>query len=104
LHLSFGSPSLRNICESKGAAIRTLGESAALQLRIRISDIVAAETVDDLPLPSIKQDGYLDVSLGTSHYIRLQQGHSRAPITDAGVVDWSKVTRLKVTYIGTDHD
>lgn len=104
MHLSFSSPSLRSLCESKAKAVKVLGAGASSTLRAWLSDLVAATTVQEFVLPHRLSRQEIVVPLSESHQMVLVSAHSKVPLDVSGDVAWFKVTRLKVAEIGLAHE
>lgn len=105
MELAFESKELRAVCEQGAAAKEELGEEMANDLRRRLADLRAATAVGDLLAGNpkvVESDGmsYLVVELCQDYEIVLKANHPENPVTDTGQLDWAKVSRIKVTYIG----
>ena len=108
MQLAFESVSLRSICENEDLAITALGATIAGTLKRRLADLVAARSIYELPAgnPRPKQDEpeCWVIDLAENIYLFLQANHPRNPLTEGGNIDWGRVTRVKVTRIGSCYD
>ena len=105
LELAFDTLELRSICESPTKAKRKLGDLASRDLRHRLADMRAAESASTLiEMGWASESGTrgspsLRISLTGTMYVICQPNHGRLPLLK-GRVDWTHVTRLRVTSIG----
>lgn len=108
LELAFASKSLRTICENQAHARRELGPAVSEILKHRLADLLAATSVKDLIAgrPRVL-DGtdtqQITVDLCNGYRMVFCANHSRNPFTEAGQIDWNKVSRVKVLRIERDH-
>lgn len=109
LELAFANKSLRQLCESEAKANRNLGVRMAEKLRRRLADLRAATCANDL----IAGNPYELDSTGSQQIaVNLCEGsrivfcanHNTIPLLESGGVDWSKVSRIKILRIESDHD
>jgi toxin HigB-1 len=104
VQLSFATKHLRAICESKSVASRHLDADASRNLRARLADIRATENVTELcsgsprEMPKVPSTWMVDIS--ASQVLAFEPGQLDVPKLKSGLVDWSKVTRVKVIHIG----
>jgi len=106
LELAFDSRSLRDICESAAEARSKLGQSVAEILRHRLADLHAARTIRDLVAgqPRIGRDSqHLVIDLCDGYRLVLTANHNKCPTTPTNQIDWTKVHRIKILGIRTDH-
>ena len=109
LELAFESKELRSICEHEATAKDALGGEIAEALRRRLADLRAATSIADLIVgnPHTVETGsidYLVIDLCSRHQIVLEANHPETPLTDSGQLDWPKVSRIKVTYVGGEYE
>ena len=109
MELAFESKHLRSICENEANAKGELGPEVAEVLKRRLADLRAATSIDDLIIgkPRISDIGHttcLVVDLCRGHHIILKANHPKNPLTETGKLDWAKISRIKVTYIGSEYD
>ncbi|MES1189481.1 MAG: hypothetical protein ABUS47_00245 [Steroidobacter sp.] len=105
MELSFSTTLLRSICEHEKIAHQHFDQEVARELRARIADMVAAESLADIPdllLTSSIHKGQecILLQLPSGKSINFIAGHTKLPILKAGGVDWSKVYRVKIIEIG----
>src|SRR4051794_28005937 len=109
MELAFETPHLRTLCEQAKTARRELGQNSADKLRKRLADIDAAAVVTDLvagnPHP-LKGDrrGQFGVWLAGGDRLVFVPNHDQTPIKDDGSIDWGRVNRVRVVFIGDYHD
>ena len=113
---------LRVICEQERAATRALGRPCARRLRTRLADLTAAVHVQELvagrPHP-LKGDRSGQFATSKPHYaivlkfaqdlhggVRLvfEPANNPIPEQDDGGIDWRRVTRVRIVFIGDYHD
>ena len=91
-------------------AQRKLGQKMARKLRARLSDLMAVSAVTELPRAGrphpLTGDRAGQFALDLVHPNRLvfEPDHNPVPLTDDGGVDWSRVTRVCIIWIGDYHD
>ncbi|GAA5269325.1 hypothetical protein NGY2020029_26190 [Vibrio cholerae] len=105
MYISFQTKELREICECSKVAQTILGTSLAHKLQSRLSDVVAAEDFTDLPLGNPRVEcksstEYLIINLDKDVTIGFVCGHSKPPYHNNGMIDWTKVIRVKLMFIG----
>jgi proteic killer suppression protein len=101
LEFAFATQSLRTLCLNDNAAERKLGKAAAAALRRRLSDLRAAETINDVPIGKptpMPIKGELGVDLG-DHMLVFRANHDPVPVTSKKETDWSRVTRIQFLRI-----
>lgn len=107
--LAFSTKTIRALCECQAKAERALGLKAAKKLRERLADIRAAGNVTDLIAgqpreiegPSLPN---YSINLADGYQMILCANHNDIPITTAGRVDWSKVSRVRIHRIEVAHE
>lgn len=104
MELSFSSKELREICENHEAAVRLFGQEAALALKERLADIVAARQASQFMslfqcwiTQASPEENLIQIS--SVYKIRIRSGHPKTPITSTGETDWEKVTRIRIVNI-----
>ncbi len=107
--ISFGSESLREICEKKSVATRKFGLPSAKKLVSRLADLQAASCVTDLPAGKphpLKRDrlGQYAVWLAGGHRLCFEPTNDPVPVLETGQIDWGQVTEVRIVYIGDYHD
>jgi len=108
LELAFAKKSLRQLCESEAKAKRDLGVRMAEKLTRRLADLRAATCVKDLVAGRPRElDGarhrHIAVELCNGARIVFCANHNAIPMLESGGVDWSRVSRVKILRIESDH-
>jgi hypothetical protein len=109
LEISFFTKELRDICQKCAEAETLYGSDVAGALRRRIADLLAVDCYVELPLGNprlINKDGVdcLIIDLCDGFYLKFYTGHQRNPYDADGNVDWKRVSRVKLIFIGRDND
>lgn len=99
---------MRDLCVNEKKAIDELGIPAAKLLRHRLADIRAADTVNELlvgnpRLSDNKKHNSYVIDLLDDACLMFCANHNNNPTTLSNTVDWTKVSRIKVTKIGACH-
>jgi proteic killer suppression protein len=109
MEIDFKDKKLRELCEQRVAMERKLGAACARKLRSRLADIQAAACVADLtagrphPLRGERTGQFaLDLEGGTR--LVFDPDQDPIPCRDDGGIDWSRVTSIRIIYIGDYHD
>ncbi|WP_086108286.1 hypothetical protein [Xenorhabdus vietnamensis] len=107
MEITFISKEIRDICQISEKADSLLGKSVARVFRRRITDILAADNYSELPLgnPRIKfvdEKEYLILDMKEEYYLCFDIGHSKPPKNSNGLIDWKRVYRIKLVYIGKE--
>lgn len=108
MELAFANKPLRQTCESESIARRDLGVRIAEKLKRRLADLRAAKSVTDLVAGRPRE---LEGSDGEHYAVELRDGsrivfcanHVTIPVLESGSVDWSKVNRVKILRIESNH-
>lgn len=109
MNIDFRNKKTREMCEQQAIATRKLGAACARKLRSRLADLMAAERVTDLvagrPHPLERErTGQFAVDLEGGRRLVFEPDHQPAPTQDDGSVDWSRITKVRIVYIGDYHD
>jgi hypothetical protein len=108
LEIAFETRSLRSICESEGLATRELGQAVAESLRRRLADLRAATSTADLLVGNPREykvdSSTMMLDLSADHRLVFTANHPTNPETEAGAVDWSKISRVKILRIEHEND
>ena len=105
LEIAFLSKELRATCESPTRAKRELGTEASSVLRRHLADMEAVDTAAELIEMGLgtencaEERGMLRLHLADGMLLHCKVNHQSVPM-NGKTVDWTKVTRLKVTRIG----
>lgn len=109
MELAFQSKRIRSICENEADAEEELGPVAAQALKHRLADLRAATSIAEVVVgnPRPPRDGgtpCLIIDLSDSSYITVQANHPENPLTEKAEPDWTSISRLKVTHIGSSNE
>jgi len=109
MEIKFSNQKLQKLCENQRSANRELGQSSARKLRTRVSDILAAQSVFDLPAGNPHQlkgnrTGQFSLNLSDGKRLIFIPANNPTPMNDDGSIDWSHVTKVCVIEIGDYHD
>jgi hypothetical protein len=102
LDLAFDTQLLRNLCESDQKAKQKLGRAVAEQLKRRVADLRAANTIDDLVASSpyaLDGSASLAVELSDGWRVVFAANHTKVPVVGSGAIDWSAVNRIRIVAI-----
>lgn len=108
MELAFDSKLLRTICESEANAKRELGPMAAEGLKHRLADLCAATTIKDLVAgrPRLLDDvgrQCMVIDLCDGYQMVLCANHPNNPVTESGNLDWPRINRIKILWIGGNY-
>jgi hypothetical protein len=106
VELAFESRTLREICEDDSISRKRLGNEVSQKLIVRLADLRAVSSVQDLPAGypyDIKGEEVL-FEICQGYQLRVVSNHPDNPVTDSGSVDWSRVYRIKIIEIADRHD
>jgi hypothetical protein len=96
LEFAFATQNLRTVCLNVQTAERKHGKAIAASLRHRISDLRAAENINDVPIEKptpMPTKGELGVDLGEVVLV-FRANHDPIPLTSKKETDWGRVTRI----------
>ena len=101
LQLAFQTKHLRTLCESSADAIGELGQEVTLALTQRLADLSSAVSIKDILLgqPQSFDNGDLIIELVAGYRLLCRAGHPSNPRTASGVIEWEKVSRIRVVGI-----
>jgi len=109
LEVIYKDKKIRELCENRAVAQRRLGPLTAHKLKIRLVALEAATCVTDLvagnphPLDGDRY-GQFAIDLARGYRLVFTQAHHPSLTGPSGATDWSKVTIIKIEYIGDYHD
>lgn len=104
----FADHKLEQLCNTERTGRKKLGAGGARKLFSRLADLHAAATVDDLvagrPHP-LKGDrlGQFAVDLDGGRRRVFECANEPVPQHADGAIDWSRVTTVRIVYIGDYH-
>jgi len=101
VQLAFDTEHIRTICESSAEAIREFGQEVAYVLMARLDDLDSAVSIKDVLLgrPRAHHNGELEIELTGGYRMSCRANHPKNPMTDSNVIDWDKVSRIKIVGI-----
>ncbi len=106
MEIAFSTRELRDQCEQEALAIEAYGKAIAGQLRRRLADIHAADSIFELPTGNPQQTTHggtdaISIDLCQDAFLVLCSNHKLTPRnTTTNGTDWSRVRRMKVMWIG----
>jgi proteic killer suppression protein len=109
MDILFAGDDLRRVCEQEKAAKRELGGPGAKKLQRRLADLRAASNVGELvagrphPLEG-DREGQFALDLDGARRLAFEAADEPLPVNEAGRVDWPKVKRVRIVFIGDYHD
>lgn len=109
MDITFDNGKLQKLCEQQALAHRKLGPVCARKLRSRTADLLAVGSVRDLvagrPHP-LKGDrlGQFSLDLEGAKRLVFKPADDPIPSMEDGSIDWSKVTQVRIVFIGDYHD
>lgn len=102
--LAFDTEELRTICEDPDAARSLLGDDVASVLRVRLADLRAIDRIDDLLTGwkerAVQDRTILEIELADGVAMMFVPNHNKPRVNEAGLVDWTRVRRIRLTEIG----
>lgn len=104
MEIAFSTRELRDLCELEATAIELLGVSAADALKNRLSDIHAADHIQDVLAgrPRNVRSGtndYYQLDLADQYVLTVTANHAEPRISGDGKTDWPRVRRVKVMSV-----
>jgi proteic killer suppression protein len=109
MDIDFKDKKLRELCEQRGLAERKLGAPCARKLLSRLGDLQAARCVTELPAGRphpLRGDraGQFALDLEGGRRLVFEPDHNPVPAKDDGGIDWGRVTRVRIVFVGDYHD
>lgn len=100
MEIAFGSKNIRSLCEHSHIAEEKLGKEIAKTLMIRISDIIASDSINDLLLGNPRiENNELILELDDTNILVFIPNH---PVTfKKKSLEWGVVSRIKLIKIGS---
>jgi len=101
VQLAFETQQLRTICESSAEAITEFGQEVAYLLMARLADLDSAVSMRDVLVgqPRTCDSGDLEIELTGGYRMVCRANHPSNPITDSGMIDWDRVSRIRIVDI-----
>ncbi|MFL1484546.1 hypothetical protein [Marinobacter sp. LN3S78] len=111
LELAFANREIRALCLSGHLAEEDLGRQLTSMLRRRLADLSAMVNVSELSATPWwgfeeldKCDGRGLIKLGDGYALLFESGHRKTPHLENGMIDWSKVRRIKILGVEKRND
>ena len=110
MDIEFKNSHIRELCENSRSAKQELGEACAKKLHSRIADIQAAASINELiagkphPLTGKKDHMKYSIQLDKGTRLLIEPDHRPMPSREDGGIDWTRVTKVKITFIGNYHE
>ena len=109
MDILFADDDLRSVCEQDKIARRQLGTAGAKKLQRRLADLAAATNVGELvagrphPLAGDRK-GQFALDLDGACRLVFESADEPVPLHGAGGVDWPRVKKVRIVFIGDYHD
>ncbi len=109
MEITFKDKKLRTLCEVEREAQKKLGKKCARKLKSRLADLMAVETVTELvsgrphPLKGSRA-GEFALDLDGGKRLVFESANDPVPLKEDDSIDWSKVTFIRIVFIGDYHD
>lgn len=105
----FETAELKRICSIEKEAKKKLGAKSAKKLQRRLSNLMNAKNVFELPAGRPhplkgNRSGQLALELDGGCRLVFEPANDPKPITTDGATDWAEVTMIRIVYIGDYHD
>ena len=105
MYITFQSKKLRAICESMHEANEIFGDKLASRLRSRLSDLSVTDNILLLPVgsPEVRfEDGEecITITLFGDVKMGFVCGHTVQPKNQDNTINWSRVSRIRLVFIG----
>lgn len=109
MDIAFSSKELKQLSENHKTALKILGKLCAAKLKIRLSQIEAVDCVGQLQLGrphtlTGDRKGQFALDLHGGSRLVFESNHTEQPLLDDGALDWRRVTKVKIVFIGDYHD
>jgi hypothetical protein len=104
VNIAFSTLKLRSLCESQAKAEHQYGYKVAKQLRARLAELRAVDTVLELPAGRPREiagnphKNYA-VNLADGYRLVLGANHTKVPVLESGGIDWAQVSWVMVVRI-----
>jgi hypothetical protein len=100
MELAFATKALRSICEQEDAAVSEFGDQVAVDLRARIADLRAADSVADIVAghPRLMDDGdpRMIISIMDVVEMVIRPNHVQVGRGAGDDFDWQRIRRLRI--------
>ena len=107
MQIAFRTKMLRDTCEDEKMLTRKFGQGAGAALKRRLADLRAATSITDVVLGDTREvprtgGRAIRLDFGDGYHLIFEANHARNPSLADGKVDWSAVSRIKVTAVEKD--
>ncbi|WP_428173178.1 hypothetical protein [Comamonas sp.] len=104
MEITFDTKELRDLCAEEETAAQKLGPAAAESLKHRISDIRAADSIDEVLAGKPRAGAHEGiecyfVDLSPSLRLVVVPAHATSRVKPDGSADWSRIRRIKVVSL-----
>lgn len=109
MEVTYKDKKLRDLCLQERVAIRELGAAGANKLKTRMANLYAASVVTELvaghphPLQG-DREGQFALSLDGGRRLVFTPQDKANVTTEAGEIDWARVSKVAVVFVGDYHD
>jgi plasmid maintenance system killer protein len=111
MEIGFGTKKMQRNCSSEKAMRAEWGTHNAKKLMLRLTEMEAAETLEDLArLPQARcheykgeEKGKLSVDLAHPFRLIFEPDQDPVPTKPDGGLDWKAVTRIRILYVHDPH-
>ena len=109
MEITFADGKLQKLCEQAKIAQKELGQPCARKLSSRLADLMTVDVVADLavgkPHP-LKGDrlGQFALNLEGGRRLVFEANDDPIPYREDGGIEWSKVTQVRIVFVGDYHD
>lgn len=109
MDIRFRNKKLREVCEQREVAVKTMGPLSAQKLSIRLAALEAASCVSDLVAGrphelTGQRAGQFALDLSGGWRLVFSPDNVPCPERPDGGIDWRRVTIVCIEYIGDYHD
>lgn len=109
MQIAFNTSELKELAECKKVATKKLGKPCANLLHRRLSELRATDVVSNIPTGRphpLTGDrlGEFSVRLDGGNRLVFAPNHEETPKLDNDSIDWTAVSKIKITFIGDYHD
>lgn len=108
MEIFFDNDDIEKLCKDKRIAQRQLGANAAKKLQARLMDLFDANVVADLsagrPHPlGYDREGQFAVNISGHQRLVFVSNHEPPLLDSDQKTDWSRISKVKVIFIGDYH-
>lgn len=98
---TFLNNEIRQICQYERKAKKVYGDEIAKNLRKRLADLEAVDSVFDLPIgnPTQLSDLVYRIFIGNEYYLIFCANNRTISKDENGNADWTRVNRIKILEI-----